>query len=174
MSNYRALLGNVSTFVFDYDGVMTEGIIIITNDGEPLRTANVKDGYAMQLVQKLGFNLAVISGGYSQSMEKRLQMLGIKDVFLGVSDKMKVFNQYLSDHKLKPENVLYMGDDIPDLLPMKACGIPVCPSDAAIEIREISLYISHHAGGRGCVRDVIEQVLKVQGKWLNDADAHLW
>jgi 3-deoxy-D-manno-octulosonate 8-phosphate phosphatase (KDO 8-P phosphatase) len=174
MSNYRALLGNVSTFVFDYDGVMTEGIIIITNDGEPLRTANVKDGYAMQLVQKLGFNLAVISGGYSQSMEKRLQMLGIKDVFLGVSDKMKVFNHYLSDHKLKPENVLYMGDDIPDLLPMKACGIPVCPSDAAIEIREISLYISHHAGGRGCVRDVIEQVLKVQGKWLNDADAHLW
>ena len=101
-------------------------------------------------------------------------MLGIKNVFLGVSDKMKVFKQYLSDNNLKPENVLYMGDDIPDLLPMKACGIPVCPADAAIEIREISLYISHHAGGRGCVRDVIEQVLKVQGKWLNDADAHLW
>jgi 3-deoxy-D-manno-octulosonate 8-phosphate phosphatase (KDO 8-P phosphatase) len=174
MSNYRAILGKVNTFVFDYDGVMTEGIIIITNEGEPLRTANVKDGYAMQLVQKLGFNLAVISGGYSQSMEKRLQMLGLKNVFLGVSDKLKVFNQYLADNNLKPENVLYMGDDIPDLLPMKSCGIPVCPSDAAIEIREISLYISHHAGGRGCVRDVIEQVLKVQGKWLNDADAHLW
>lgn len=174
MSNYRSLLAKVNTFVFDYDGVMTEGIILISNEGEPLRTANVKDGYAMQLIRKLGYHLVVISGGYSPSMEKRLQMLGVKDIFLGVSNKMEVLSRYLTEKNLQAENVLYMGDDIPDLLPMKACGIPVCPADAALEIREISLYISHLEGGKGCVRDVIEQVLKVQGKWMNDPDAHVW
>jgi 3-deoxy-D-manno-octulosonate 8-phosphate phosphatase (KDO 8-P phosphatase) len=174
MSNYKALLSKITTFIFDYDGVMTEGVIIITNDGEPLRTANVKDGYALQLIQKLGYNVAVISGGYSLSMEKRFESLGIKDVFLGVSDKLIVFEKYMKAKQLLPENILYMGDDIPDLLPMKACGMPVCPADASNEIKNISLYISHLDGGKGCVRDIIEQVLKVQGKWMMDGDAHTW
>lgn len=174
MSNYKALLSKITTFIFDYDGVMTEGVIIITNDGEPLRTANVKDGYALQLIQKLGYNVAVISGGYSLSMEKRFESLGIKDVFLGVSDKLVVYENYINQKQLLPENILYMGDDIPDLLPMKACGLPVCPADASNEIKNISLYISHLDGGKGCVRDIIEQVLKVQGKWMMDEDAHTW
>ncbi len=174
MSNYRALLGEVNTFVFDYDGVMTQGIILITNDGEPLRTANVKDGYALQLLKKLGYRIAVISGGYSPSMEKRLGMLGLTDIFLGVSDKKKVFSEYLIEHQLNPKQVLYMGDDIPDLPAMQMAGVPVCPADAANEIKEISVYISHIDGGKGCVRDVIEQVLKVHKKWLSDTDAHVW
>jgi 3-deoxy-D-manno-octulosonate 8-phosphate phosphatase (KDO 8-P phosphatase) len=174
MSNYKALLSKITTFIFDYDGVMTEGVIIITNEGEPLRTANVKDGYALQLIQKLGYNVAVISGGYSLSMEKRFESLGIKDVFLGVSDKLVVFEKYMNAKQLLAENILYMGDDIPDLLPMKACGMPVCPADASNEIKDISLYISHLDGGKGCVRDIIEQVLKVQGKWMMDGDAHTW
>jgi len=174
MSNYKSLLAKVTTFIFDYDGVMTDGVIIITNEGEPLRTANVKDGYALQLIKKLGYHVAIISGGYSISIEKRFEVLGITDVFLGISDKVKVFEQYQQENHLLTENILYMGDDIPDLLPMKACGIPVCPSDAANEIKNISLYISHLAGGKGCVRDIIEQVLKVQGKWMLDKDAHTW
>jgi 3-deoxy-D-manno-octulosonate 8-phosphate phosphatase (KDO 8-P phosphatase) len=174
MSNYKAHLSKITTFIFDYDGVMTEGVIIINNEGEPLRTANVKDGYALQLIKKLGYNVAIISGGYSPSMEKRFESLGIKDVFLGVSDKMNVFEQYVKDKQLRLENILYMGDDIPDYLPMKACGMPVCPADASVEIKNICLYISHLEGGKGCVRDIIEQVLKVQGKWMMDAEAHTW
>ncbi len=174
MSNYKALLSKVTTFIFDYDGVMTEGIIILTNDGEPLRTANVKDGYALQLVQKLGYNVVIISGGYSPSMSKRFESLGIKDVFLGVSDKMLVYDEYVRKSQIKPENILYMGDDIPDYLPMKSCGVPVCPADASQEIKNISMYISHLDGGKGCVRDIIEQVLKVQGKWMMNSDAHTW
>lgn len=173
MSNYKALLTQVTTFIFDYDGVMTDGVIVINNDGEPLRTANVKDGYALQLIRKLGYNIAVISGGYSPSMHKRFDALGITDVFLGVSNKLEVFQKYLNSKNILPEEVVYMGDDIPDFLPMKACGVPVCPADAAKEIKQISVYISHFNGGHGCVRDIIEQVLKVQGKWMND-EAHHW
>jgi len=133
----------------------------------------VKDGYALQLLKKLNFNIAVISGGYSASMLKRFESLNIHDVFLGVSDKMEVLQDYMKINELEPEQVVYMGDDIPDYLPMQQVGVPVCPADAAEEIKRISVYISHFKGGKGCVRDIIEQVLKVQGKWLND-DAHHW
>lgn len=173
MSNYKALLKKVTTFIFDYDGVMTDGVILITNDGEPLRTANVKDGYALQLVKKLGYNVAVISGGNSPSMYRRFEALNISDVYLGVSDKLTVFNNYLQTKNLTAEEIVYMGDDIPDYNPMKIAGVPVCPSDASEEIKRISVYISHYRGGHGCVRDIIEQVLKVQGKWFND-EAHHW
>jgi 3-deoxy-D-manno-octulosonate 8-phosphate phosphatase (KDO 8-P phosphatase) len=173
MSNYKALLNKVNTFIFDYDGVMTDGVIVINNEGEPLRTANVKDGYALQLIRKLGYNIAVISGGNSPSMYKRFETLGISDVFLGVGNKLEVFENYLKSKNILPEHVIYMGDDIPDYYPMKACGVPVCPSDASEEIKRISVYISHYRGGHGCVRDIIEQVLKVQGKWMND-EAHHW
>jgi 3-deoxy-D-manno-octulosonate 8-phosphate phosphatase (KDO 8-P phosphatase) len=171
--NYKALLKKVTTFIFDYDGVMTNGVIVLNNDGEPLRTANVKDGYALQLANKLGYNIAVISGGYSPSMHTRFKALNIDDVFLGVSNKLEVFNQFITNKNLDPSEIVYMGDDIPDYHVMKAVGVPVCPSDASDEIKKISLYISHFGGGEGCVRDIIEQVLKVQGKWMNH-DAYHW
>lgn len=173
MSNYKALLRNITTFVFDYDGVMTDGVIFLNNDGEPLRTANVKDGYALQLIRKLGYHIAIISGGYSPSMLKRFESLNIEDVFLGVSDKLVVFEQFMKEKGVEPSEVVYMGDDIPDYRPMKRAGVPVCPSDAAEEIKSISLYISRYRGGHGCVRDIIEQVLKVQGRWMT-TEAHQW
>lgn len=173
MSNYKALLRNVNTFIFDYDGVMTDGVIVLNNDGEPLRTANVKDGYALQLIRKLGYNIAIISGGYSPSMLRRFESLNIENVFLGVSNKLEVFEKYINEHGIMPDQVVYMGDDIPDYRPMKRVGVPVCPADAAEEIKSISVYISRYRGGHGCVRDIIEQVLKVQGRWMTD-EAHQW
>lgn len=173
MSNYKEKLLKVNTFIFDYDGVLSDGQVILTSDGDALRSANVKDGYAMQLAVKKNYRIAIISGGYSESMKHRFDSLHIEDVFLGVDKKIDVYNQYLKDHKLEKENVLFMGDDIPDYEIMLAAGVPTCPSDAVEEIKRIATYISHQPGGRGCVRDIIEQVLKVQGKWMND-DAYHW
>jgi 3-deoxy-D-manno-octulosonate 8-phosphate phosphatase (KDO 8-P phosphatase) len=173
MSNYKEKLLKVNTFIFDYDGVLTDGSVIINSDGDALRTANVKDGYAMQLAIKKNYRIAVISGGYSESMKHRLENLNIKDVFLGVDKKIDVYNQYLETNNLEKENVLFMGDDIPDYEIMLQTGVPTCPADAVEEIKRVATYISHQTGGHGCVRDIIEQVLKVQGKWMND-DAYHW
>jgi len=173
MSNYKEKLLKVNTFIFDYDGVLTDGTVVLTSSGDALRTANVKDGYAMQLAVKKNYRIAIISGGYSESMKRRFESLKIEDVFLGVDKKIDVYNQYLETHGLKPENVLFMGDDIPDYEIMLKAGVPTCPSDASEEIKKAASYISHQPGGRGCVRDIIEQVLKVQGKWMND-DAYHW
>lgn len=173
MSNYKEKLLKVNTFIFDYDGVLSDGQVILTSDGDALRTANVKDGYAMQLAIKKNYRIAIISGGYSESMKRRFEILKIEDVFLGVDKKIDVYNQYLETHKLEKENILFMGDDIPDYEIMLAAGVPTCPSDAVEEIKRIATYISHQSGGHGCVRDIIEQVLKVQGKWMND-DAYHW
>ena len=119
MTNYKELLMNISTFVFDYDGVLTEGLVLLTDEGEPLRTANVRDGYALQLAVKKGYRIAVISGGKSKSMMNRLNSLGIKDVFLGVEHKLDVFEAYLKENGISPDEVVYMGDDIPDYHVMK-------------------------------------------------------
>ncbi len=173
MANYKALLTKVNTFIFDYDGVMTDGKLMLQHDGQPLRTANVKDGYALQLAVRLGYRVVVISGGISKSVENRFESLRIKDVFLGVSNKFEVFEKYISDNKIDSENIVYMGDDIPDFKVMKMVGVPVCPADAVEEIKDISIYISDKTGGHGCVRDIIEQVLKVQGKWMTE-EAFLW
>ncbi|RLD87512.1 MAG: 3-deoxy-D-manno-octulosonate 8-phosphate phosphatase [Bacteroidetes bacterium] len=173
MSNYKALLSKVNTFIFDYDGVMTDGKLILLHDGQPLRTANVKDGYALQLARRLGYRVIIISGGISKSVENRFDNLRITDVFLGINDKTKVFEKYIKENKLSAEQVLYMGDDIPDYRVMKMAGVPVCPADASEEIKNISVYISDKKGGEGCVRDIIEQVLKVQGKWMTD-EAFRW
>ena len=173
MSNYKALLQKVDTFIFDYDGVMTDGKVILMENGQPLRMANVKDGYVLQLIVKLGFNVVIISGGFSKSMENRFETLGITDVYLGTKNKEIVLKKYLSDRNIDPEHVVYMGDDIPDSKVMQTVGIPVCPADAAEEIKNISIYISDKNGGEGCVRDIIEQVLKVQGKWMS-AEAYSW
>ncbi len=173
MSNYKALLTEVDTFIFDYDGVMTDGKLILQHEGNPLRSANVKDGYVLQLAVRLGFRVVIISGGLSKSMENRFEALRINDVFLGVSDKLLVLKKYISENKLDPKKMVYMGDDIPDFKVMKKVGVPCCPADAAEEIKNISIYISDKKGGEGCVRDIIEQVLKVQGKWMNE-DAFQW
>jgi 3-deoxy-D-manno-octulosonate 8-phosphate phosphatase (KDO 8-P phosphatase) len=168
MSNYKSLLKNINTFIFDYDGVLTNGTVILQADGEALRTANVKDGYSLQLAVRLGFNVAIISGGFSASMRKRFEALKIEDFYLGVSNKLDVFNNYIKEKKLKSENIIYMGDDIPDYRVMKEVGLPCCPADAVPEIKSISKYISSFEGGKGCVRDIIEQTLKVQNKWMTE------
>jgi len=172
MSNYKENLAKITTLVFDYDGVLTNGVVLITNSGDQLRTGHVKDGYALQLAIKSGYRVAVISGGYSESMRHRCNALKLTDVFLGVEDKVKVFEEYVQSNNLTMEEVLYMGDDIPDYRVMKMVGMPVCPSDAAEEIKGISKYISHFPGGAGCVRDIIEQVMKLQGKWMNGNAFH--
>lgn len=172
MSNYKELLRHITTFVFDYDGVLTDGTVILMNDGDALRTANVKDGYALQLAVKKGYRVAIISGGYSPSMVHRFKALKIEDVFLGVENKIEVFKQYLEKQDIKPAEVLFMGDDIPDFEVMQHAGVPTCPADASEEIKRLARYISHRNGGHGCVRDVIEQVMKIQGKWMSDGAFH--
>lgn len=173
MANYKEQLREINTFIFDYDGVMTDGSVIMTSAGEAYRISNVKDGYALQLALKKGYRVAVISGAKSESMTQRLLTLQVTDVFMGVEKKLDVFRSYMEQHNLSKENILYMGDDIPDYEVMLEAGVATCPADAAEEIRAVSKYISHFNGGKGCVRDVIEQVLKVQGMWMND-DAYHW
>jgi 3-deoxy-D-manno-octulosonate 8-phosphate phosphatase (KDO 8-P phosphatase) len=173
MTNYKELLTHIKAFVFDYDGTLTDGTVILLDEGEPLRTANVRDGYALQLAVKKGFRLAIISGGRSRSMIKRFKMLNIQDVYLGVEHKLDTLKGFMANYNLEPSEVLYMGDDIPDFHAMKYCGVATCPADAAEEIKSVSHYISHLKGGEGCARDIIEQVLKVQGLWM-DGDAFTW
>lgn len=173
MTNYKEALVHINTFVFDYDGVFTNGTVILQNSGDPLRTANVRDGYALQLAIKKGYRIVVISGGRSESISNRFDTLNVSDVFLSVENKIEVYRKYLSDHDLESKNVLYMGDDIPDYMVMKEAGVAACPADAVEEIKSISHYISHLNGGEGCVRDVLEQVMKVQGKWMTN-DGFQW
>lgn len=173
MSNYKPNLQNINTFIFDYDGVLSDGNIITLDKGEAYRTTNVKDGYALQLAVKKGYRVVVISGAQAHGMLHRLTALQIKDTFLGVKNKLEVFNKYLEDNDITANQVLFMGDDIPDYELMLSAGISACPADAAEEIRKVANYISHAPGGKGCVRDVIEQVLKIQGKWMNE-DGYHW
>ncbi len=172
--SYKEYLEHITTFIFDVDGVLTNGLLTVTTNGDLLRTMNVKDGYAMKQALNQGFNICIISGGTNEGVKSRLNTLGIKDVYLGAHQKLDPFNDYISKNNIKPENVLYMGDDIPDLPVMYQVGLATCPVDAVPEVKAASKYISHKYGGKGCVRDVIEQVLKVQGKWeVNvNAEAH--
>ncbi|MGA8852654.1 MAG: HAD-IIIA family hydrolase [Christiangramia sp.] len=165
--SYKEHLNQINTFVFDVDGVLTDGSIQISTTGELLRTMNTKDGYAMKMAQKAGFTVCIISGGKNEGVRQRLRDLGITDIYLGISDKVEQMDEFFDIYNIQPDQVLYMGDDIPDYYPMKLVGLPCCPQDAAPEVKEISLYVSHKKGGEGCVRDVIEQVMKVQGKWMD-------
>lgn len=158
--------------IFDVDGVMTNGVVLLTADGDMLRSMHVKDGYALHLAVRKGYRIAIISGGSSQSVMHRFRTLGIQDVFLGVSNKIDVFKKYIKENSLDPSTVLYMGDDIPDYEIMEYAGLSACPADAAEEIKCIAKYISPFKGGEGCVRDVLEQVLKIQGCWFNDDGFH--
>jgi 3-deoxy-D-manno-octulosonate 8-phosphate phosphatase (KDO 8-P phosphatase) len=163
--NFKVRLKTVTTFVFDVDGVLTDGSLLVMPDGEFLRRMNIKDGYAMQLAIKKGYRIAIISGGHSTGVPVRLQRLGIQDVYMGVENKTQVFNVLLTKYSIDTSQVLFMGDDLPDLPLIKKCGVPCCPADAVTEIKEASIYISQKKGGEGCVRDVIEQVMRVQGNW---------
>nr|WP_121271318.1 HAD-IIIA family hydrolase [Pedobacter schmidteae] len=161
-------LKQVTTLIFDIDGVLTNGDIIASDSGEFLRTFNIKDGYALQLAVKRGYHVCIISGGKGAAMQKRFEGLGINNIFLGVSDKVAVYNSLCTEYNLNSLEVLYMGDDIPDLKIMQLVGLAVCPADAVPEIKAISHYISPYNGGKAAVRDVVEKVLKVQGKWFDE------
>ncbi len=159
---------SIRTFVFDVDGVMTDGSVQVFDTGEQLRTMNTKDGYCLQLAIKKGYRIVVISGGLSEGVRLRLQKLGIQDVFLKVENKLEKLLEYTREHGLEEKDMLYMGDDIPDYQVMKQVGLACAPADAAPEIRHIATYISSFAGGHGCVRDVVEKVLKLNGHWELD------
>lgn len=173
MDELNTLLAGVNTFLFDYDGVLTDGTVYMDSYGDPLRTSNVKDGYALQLAVKLGYHVAVISGAVVTNITKRMHALGVQDVFVGVPDKVVRLEAFLRENGLDPRQVAFMGDDIPDLRVMQRVGVPACPADAADEVKAISRFVSTRPGGQGCVRDLIEQTLKVQGRWMT-AEAFSW
>lgn len=171
MENFKTKLTKVKTLVFDIDGVLTDGSIAILPTGEQVRTMHTKDGYAMQLAIKKGFEIVIISGGKSsEPSRKRLNGLGVTEVYLGVEDKVDVLMEYKEIHDIDLEETLYMGDDIPDYDVLKLVGVPTCPNDAVAEIKDLCIYISHIKGGHGCVRDVIEQVMRAQGKWIREGN----
>ncbi|MBT8243859.1 MAG: HAD-IIIA family hydrolase [Winogradskyella sp.] len=170
--SYKEYLNDITTFIFDVDGVLTDGTVTVTTDGEMLRNFNIKDGYALKTAVDLGYNICIISGGSNEGVRKRLNHLGIKDVYLGAKNKIEQLNDYFSKNNISKSQTLYMGDDIPDYPVMQLAGLPCCPQDAVPEIKAISKYISHKNGGAGAVRDVIEQVLKVQGKWNGNFEAN--
>ena len=163
--SYKEYLHNITTFVFDVDGVLTDGSVLVTTNGEMLRTMNIKDGYALKTAVDKGYKICIISGGSNEGVRKRLNGLGIKDIYLGVQQKIKRLQEYMTSNGISTDQLLYMGDDIPDIPVMQMAGLPCCPQDAVPEIKAISRYVSHKNGGKGAVRDVIEQVMKVQGKW---------
>ena len=173
MSNFKEELLRVKAFVFDIDGVLSLQTINLNAFGVPNRTVNLRDGYALQLAVRKGYHVAVISGGNSKEYKKRLNYLGINDIYLNCRAKVDHFKKFVKKYDLSISEVLYMGDDIPDFEIMKMTGVPVCPSDADSEIKQISVYISDKKGGEGCVRDIIEQVLRLHNKWM-DSDAFTW
>lgn len=173
MINYKEKLHPTKAFVFDFDGVMTDGSVWTFADGETVRCGNIKDGFAIQYAVKKGYIVAVISGATSKSIDNRMKMLGVTQIYTGCADKMKTFDQFLSTNNLTEEQVLCMGDDIPDYPILQRAGVSACPADAAVEIKESVDYISLFPGGRGCVRDVIEQVLRLHGQWFHQ-DAVVW
>jgi len=172
MINYD--LSKIRAIIFDLDGVLSASTISLGVDGSPLRTVNIKDGYAIQLAMKMGLRIAILSGCKIEAVRHRYEGLGMEDIFLGAAVKIQIYEQFLQKYGLKDEEVMFMGDDIPDLEVMRRVGCPVCPADACPEIKSVSLYVSQQKGGYGCGRDVIEQTLKAEDKWLSDERAFGW
>ena len=160
---------DVTTFIFDVDGVLTNSQLIVMEDGTLLRQMNVRDGYAIKRALEQGYNVCVITGGKSQGVVSRLQVLGVVDVYYGVQDKVEVYRDYLDLYDIDDADVLYMGDDVPDYEVMRLVGFPACPRDACPEILSIAKYVSNRGGGEGAVRDVIERTMRLHGKWLPEA-----
>lgn len=167
-------LGKIKGMVFDVDGVLSPSTIPLSQEGLPTRMVNIKDGYALQLAVKAGFHMAIITGGQTRAIQVRFEALGIKDIYQGVAHKLPCLQQWIKEKGLIPEEVMYMGDDIPDLRPMRYVGLPTAPWDAASEVRKTAIYVSQLTGGHGCVRDVVEQVLKAHGQWLHPDKAFGW
>lgn len=172
MSNFKEDLRSIKAFIFDVDGVLSSGKIYLHPGGEMMRSMHIKDGFSIQYAIRKGYIVAIITGGNSESIRERFSKLGVKDIYLKSSDKLADFRKFVADHDLEPKDVLYMGDDLPDYLVMKEVGFPACPTDAIEEIKSISKYISDKNGGEGCVRDVIEQVLRLQGNWMHEEAFH--
>ena len=170
--SYKEKLKNISTFIFDVDGVLTNGEVLVDGD-RLLRSLNSKDGYAFQYASKMGYSIFAITGGNAADVKEKLIHLGFKYVFLKSSNKLQVYTDLKETFQIQDDEVLYMGDDIPDIQVMKAVHVSTCPQDAVSEVKSIASYQSPYLGGTGCARDVIEQTLKVQGKWLNDG-AYTW
>jgi 3-deoxy-D-manno-octulosonate 8-phosphate phosphatase (KDO 8-P phosphatase) len=163
--NYKANLHQIKAFAFDVDGVFTNGMVLATSNNDFLRMHNAKDGYAVRYAVTHGYPIAIITGGASETIRNRFTMLGVTDVYLSSFDKINDFTDFCANHGLQPHEVLCMGDDIPDIAILKACGLPTCPADAVPEVKEVCVYVSDKVGGAACVRDVIEQTLKVRGVW---------
>lgn len=174
MFMFKENLKKIKAFAFDVDGVLSSDTVALHPNGEPMRVVNIKDGYAIQHAVKRGYPMAIITGGKTNSVRIRFEGLGVKDIYMASAYKMKDFLDFAQKNGVDPSEILYMGDDIPDFEVMKKCGFPCCPNDAAPEIREVACYVSPKDGGRGCARDVIEQVLKAQGKWMDNSEAFGW
>ena len=172
MINYN--LQKIKALAFDVDGVLSQQTVIMQPDGMPQRTVNIRDGYALQLAVKSGLRVAIITGATVPAVRKRYEVLGIQDVYLSCSRKIETYQNFLDKYGLQDEEVMYMGDDIPDYEVLGRCGLPCCPADAAQEIRQICTYVSPLNGGYGCARDIIEQILAAQGKWMAGVHAFAW
>lgn len=170
MTSYKEKLNHIKTVILDVDGVLTDGNLILLPSGEMVRTMNTRDGYAMQLAIQKGIRIAVITGGKDQAVVDRLKYLGIHDIYTGARDKVDAFEDLLFSYGLDPDQIAYMGDDYPDLAVMQLVGLSACPNDACMDVRKAAEYISPENGGKGCVRDLLEQILKVQSKWYGEED----
>jgi len=170
LMNVLAEFKKITTFIFDIDGVLTDGTLLVLGDGLQARQMHVKDGFGMQMAMKQGYRVFIVSGGVSEESKKRLEYLGIKEIHLGVGDKINFIEGLLKSNKIKWDEVLYMGDDLPDLPIMSKVGLSACPADAVSEVKNVVKYISPVNGGWGCVRDVIEKVLKVNDHWKYETD----
>ncbi|SDQ80358.1 KdsC family phosphatase [Flagellimonas zhangzhouensis] len=169
--NYKELLSDITTFVFDVDGVFTDGMVLITSEGELLRKMSVKDGYALKTAIQKGYNVCIITGGTNEGVKERLKGLGVTDFYMGSHHKEEPLKEYLDIYNIDPRQVVYMGDDMPDIPPMKMVALATAPQNAIPEVKTICDYVSHKNGGDGCVRDIIEQVLKVRGDWNDNFSA---
>lgn len=169
MGNFKEDIARCEAFIFDVDGVMTDGGIIPTTDGDFIRRYNAKDGYALAYAIKMGYKVCIITGGRGKTLEYRLRMLGIRRYFVDCMDKIAAMRSYMAEEGLDPAHVIYMGDDIPDLECMREVGLPVCPADASAEVIEVSRYVSEFRGGEGAVRDIVEQVLRARGDWARSS-----
>jgi len=172
LMNVLELFEKITVFVFDIDGVLTDGMLLVQENGELLRRMNIKDGYALQLAVRKRYKVWVISGGRSAAVKLRLANLGVTDVYIGVKDKRTLLEGLMNRYKVTAEQVLYMGDDMPDIEAMQIAGLPCCPQDAIPEVKQVSRYIARQTGGAGCVREVIEKVLKIAGDWNEDDLPH--
>lgn len=165
MMNQLERFQPISTFIFDVDGVLTNSHVLVMEDGKLLRQMSIRDGYAIKKAVDEGYHLCVITGGKSEGVKKRLEALGVQDIYIGKQDKTEAYEEFIDAYEIDPDSVLYMGDDLPDFQVMRRVGLPTCPKNAAPEILEIAKYISPYEGGSGCARDVIEKVLRLHGKW---------